>query len=529
MENSDNLLTLQEASRFASSLLGKNISNSNISYLIQYGLIAKQRNSESGVVLKSELEDYYRSNVMSKEKKWKIELGDDINWALSFDNLAEKVRTKHVHRLHPYKGKFIPQLVEYFLDSHTDEYKTQVYFEPGSIVLDPFCGSGTTLVQSNELGIHSIGVDISTFNAMISNVKVDKHDLNELLICINEISRSLINFIKGKKYLAFDSDLASKLSAFNNSFFSSPEYRYNIKQGKTNEKQYAQEKELAALDVFNTLLKEYNLTIQQESETPSFLDGWYTKPIRDEIDHIFSKIHELKNNDIKKVLAVILSRTMRSCRATTHQDLATLLEPVYTTYYCHKHYKICKPLFTLQYWWDRYSIDTMKRLKEFDNLRTQTAQHCFSGDSRTIDLETKIMAWNHKIGEKVIQKGIDGIFSSPPYVGLIDYHEQHAYAYDLFKFERNDEHEIGPLFKGQKKDAQDSYVNGISNVLNNCRKYLKKDFDIFLVANDKFKLYPKIAELSGMRIVHEFRRPVLNRTEKNKTPYSESIFHIKGL
>jgi hypothetical protein len=30
-------------------------------------------------------------------------------------------------------------------------------------------------------------------------------------------------------------------------------------------------------------------------------------------------------------------------------------------------------------------------------------------------------------------------------VGMIDYHEQHAYAYDLFGFERRDEYEIVPL------------------------------------------------------------------------------------
>jgi len=34
---------------------------------------------------------------------------------LSFANVSEYERTKHVHRLHPYLGKFIPQLVEVFL------------------------------------------------------------------------------------------------------------------------------------------------------------------------------------------------------------------------------------------------------------------------------------------------------------------------------------------------------------------------------------------------------------------------------
>ena len=88
--------------------------------------------------------------------------------------MPEKETTKHVHRLHPYKGKFIPQLVEYFLDGHTDEFKDKVYFRPGDIVLDPFAGSGTTLVQANEMGINAIGVDISSFNAMIDNSKLAK-------------------------------------------------------------------------------------------------------------------------------------------------------------------------------------------------------------------------------------------------------------------------------------------------------------------------------------------------------------------
>ena len=84
------------------------------------------------------------------------------------------------------------------------------------------------------------------------------------------------------------------------------------------------------------------------------------------------------------------------------------------------------------------------------------------------------------------------------------------------------------MYKGQGKDARDSYIIGISEVLINCAKFLVNDYDIFLVANDKFGLYPKIINIAGMKIVNEFKRPVLHRTEKNKTPYSETIFHVKA-
>ena len=61
-----------------------------------------------------------------------------------------------------------------------------------------------------------------------------------------------------------------------------------------------------------------------------------------------------------------------------------------------------------------------------------------------------------------------------------------------------------------------------------CVRFLVDDYDIFLVANDRNNLYPIIAENAGMKIVNQFKRPVLNRTEKEKGAYSEIIFHLKA-
>ena len=79
----------------------------------------------------------------------------------------------------------------------------------------------------------------------------------------------------------------------------------------------------------------------------------------------------------------------------------------------------------------------------------------------------------------------------------------------------------------QSKVAQQEYATGIVDVLKNSRKYLADDFDIFLVANDKYNLYPEIAEQAAMQIVNQYKRPVLNRTERDKAAYAEIIFHFK--
>ena len=169
------LLTVKQASKWASEHLNKTVTSANITYLIQYGRIETIQNNGKTLIPLDSLENYYSKN--KREQRWQDELGTDLNWTLSFEKYKEAETTKHVHRLHPYKGKFIPQLVEYFLDKHTDDFKQKVYFQPGDIVLDPFCGSGTTLVQANELGINAIGIDISAFNAFISNNKVRSFNL----------------------------------------------------------------------------------------------------------------------------------------------------------------------------------------------------------------------------------------------------------------------------------------------------------------------------------------------------------------
>jgi site-specific DNA-methyltransferase (cytosine-N4-specific) len=68
-----------------------------------------------------------------------------------------------VHGIHPYPAKFIPQIPRQLIE----------IFAPsaGSIVFDPFCGSGTTLVEAQSAGYTSIGVDLNPIATLIARAK----------------------------------------------------------------------------------------------------------------------------------------------------------------------------------------------------------------------------------------------------------------------------------------------------------------------------------------------------------------------
>ena len=527
------LISTSEASKWASDYLDRPVTTSNISYLIQYAKIKKYCDEDKRIkVNQKELKNYYDTEVVQKQQQWKQKLGNDLNWSLSFADLRESDTTKHVHRLHPYKGKFIPQLVEYFLDSHLNTFKKEIYFKEGDVILDPFMGSGTTLIQSSELGLHSIGIDVSDFNCLISKVKIGKYDLTRLDKLARDICFKTREFSQDVFDDSFDMQLKERLSNFNKNHFPNPEFKHKIRKSLiNNEKEYGKEK-LKQFLKENEEFFEKNGTknksgLLNEKEMNSFLNKWFSKRVKQELFYYIKFLDKIEDKQLKNVLRIILSRTARSCRATRHSDLATLKEPQVGPYYCRKHKKLCTPINSIVKHLIRYTYDTIKRLNEFSDIRKNVNSGVIHGDSREVNIFEEIKKQNPEFFKLLSNKKISGIFTSPPYVGQIDYHEQHAYSYELFDIPRKDDKEIGPLYKGQGKQARDDYVEGVSKVLFNISKFVKDDGDYFIVANDKYNLYPLIAEKSGLKIIDRFKRPVLNRTEKDRQPYAEIIFHMK--
>jgi hypothetical protein len=77
----------------------------------------------------------------------------------------------------------------------------------------------------------------------------------------------------------------------------------------------------------------------------------------------------LDNYDSGQLMAVVLSRAARSARLTTHFELDFPKKPQTEPYQCAKHRKICRPTREAHKFLRRYTLDTIKRVKEYEQLR----------------------------------------------------------------------------------------------------------------------------------------------------------------
>lgn len=65
--------------------------------------------------------------------------------------------------IHPYPARFIPDIPR--------ELISGLGCDKGAVILDPFCGSGTTLLEAQRAGFESVGIDLNPIACLISSVK----------------------------------------------------------------------------------------------------------------------------------------------------------------------------------------------------------------------------------------------------------------------------------------------------------------------------------------------------------------------
>jgi hypothetical protein len=351
----------------------------------------------------------------------------ELSWSEA--ELPQHRRTKHVHRLHPYLGKFVPQLAETLLRRHAG---------PGATVYDPFAGSGTTLVEANALGMHAVGTDISAFNCLLMRVKTGRHDLRLV-----------------------DRELAGALER---------------PPGDLPESEY--------------------------------LRTWLAPPALRELTGFCGRIPDSPAAD---VLSVVASRAARSARRVPHHALDWASEPVTGPYPCHKHRRECRPVEQAAPFLRRYAADTVARLEAFATVRTPAAVEVHWADARSVEPPGRI----------------DLVLTSPPYPGVIDYHDQHRYAYELLGLEDRSGLELGAAAAGSSNRALRAYSEGVAETLAGLARSLRQGAAVVIVVNDRHGLYDGIAEQAGYAIEQRLLRHVDRRTGRRAGAYYEEVLTLR--
>ena len=330
----------------------------------------------------------------------------DLELSWSEAELPQIARTKHVHGLHPYLGKYVPQLVEIFLER---------YFVSGQRVYDPFVGSGTTLVEANVFGADAVGCDISAFNCLLSRVKTASYQLGALEMSLKAVLE-----------------------------------------------------EARHADQLRSMARA-NASCVVRAANP-----WRAPPVSTD------RIRAPRRSGWD-VAQVILSRSARSARLTTHFDLDFPRSPTLGPYFCHKHKRVCRPVDEAAKFLSRYTMDTVRRIRGVAQLRTAQLVEVHNDDARALRLPQRA----------------DGVITSPPYPGLIDYHEQHRYAYELLGLVDRRNEEIGAASNGTSARAVAAYVADMTAVFANTADQLRADAPIVVVVNDSRGLYPRSSRAQG--------------------------------
>ena len=156
-----------------------------------------------------------------------------------------------------------------------------------------------------------------------------------------------------------------------------------------------------------------------------YVREWFAPDAAAELLHFRSIVDDYEHAD---VLRVVLARAARSARLTTHFDLDFPRAPQREPYWCHKHRRTCTPVQEAGKFLSRYLLDTLERLKAFQRVRTRgrTAR----GRPRRLDRGRP---------RGVVRR--DRHVAAVP--GLIDYHEQHRYAYEILGLDDRRERELG--------------------------------------------------------------------------------------
>ncbi len=168
-----------------------------------------------------------------------------------WDFISENTKT-YTHGFHTYPAMMIPQIAKKLISD---------FGVNSSTLLDPYCGTGTSLVEANVAGINAIGFDLNPLARLIAKVKTTAMELQTLKLHLYDFDRFLFK------------------------------YRYGFE-------------------------------MEESIVCPSFprIDFWFSKDVKQKLSIIDFYIKNIENVDIKNFFKVAFSQTIRETSWTRNNE-----------------------------------------------------------------------------------------------------------------------------------------------------------------------------------------------------------------
>jgi len=208
---------------------------------------------------------------------------------------------RHTHFIHSYPAKLLQQIPYFFLNN-------TVFSKEQDIVVDPFCGTGTVLLEASLAKRNAIGVDVNPLAALIAKTKTSKVDIIDLKQELDNIKKlfEIYSISKKQYYIPKVSNI---------------EYWYS----KQNIRKLSKIKEIVS-QISNQNIKEFYLVVFSLCcKKFSYSDPRISVPVKINKDK-FPEGHVLREAAIKNLKFIDKSKVFEFFIEQANKNIARLIE-----------------------------------------------------------------------------------------------------------------------------------------------------------------------------------------------------------
>lgn len=353
-----------------------------------------------------------------------------------------------LHNLCWYPSRFIPIIPAQLINALS---------KTGDTVLDPFGGSGTTLVESLRLHRNAISVDSNPLSCFITKTKARIYsgmifDENALLDFSTLLDLKDDNL--PKQTTVFPPPLMTKRHFYN-------------KYGKT--------------DILNELL----------------ISSWYHPNTFIEMKSIYNYIAEVHDSNTKEILKIIFISILMS--ASGHRAGRPY------TYYAD-NVKPKEPIQKDAY--KQFSLKLKRFIKEFN-----TAKHSIRNKSNW-----QVFCDNTEHISNLDLPPVDLIVTSPPYLSVVDYNMAFRLAHLWFDWSTQlpalRKIEIGARYDRRKNDSTQKYLRSMENCFKEMVTVLKKDKYLCMVIGESRKHHKQVNDHLTSYLTENLQLELMHSTSR---------------